>query len=44
MFELSEEQKNAIEHIEKIWDRQPITVLTGYAGSRKVKYNKCTNI
>lgn len=35
MFELSEEQKNAIEHIEKIWDKQPITVLTGYAGSGK---------
>ena len=35
MFELSEEQKNAIEYIEKIWNKQPITVLTGYAGTGK---------
>ena len=39
MFELSEEQKNAIEYIEKIWNKQPVTVLTGYAGSGKAQPN-----
>lgn len=35
MFELSEEQKNAIEYIKNNWNKQPVTVLTGYGGSGK---------
>lgn len=35
MFELSEEQENAIEYIKNNWNKQPVTVLTGYAGVGK---------
>ena len=35
MFELSEEQKNAIEYIKNNWNKQPVTVLTAWAGCGK---------
>lgn len=35
MFKLSEEQEKAIEYIKNNWNKQPVTVLTGYGGSGK---------
>lgn len=35
MITLSQEQEEALNYIEQVWDKRPVTVLTGYAGTGK---------